>query len=285
MSGYRRHGHNELDEPEFTQPIMYKYRIPLHITLYLFFVNRQIRGAQQTAPQKYHIQLVSEGVSTEEAFTEIKANQTAHLDSAFKSLNNVKKTVDLVASEDYKGNRAFTGKWRSMTFSVFGKEEPTGYDVSALRRFAEVSVQTPSSFEVHPRLKKHHIQSRLSQIEKNSVDWPTAEAAAFASLLTEGYNIRFTGQDVERGTFSQRHLSLTDVNTEKKWSPLGQPSEGYSPKGKFELHNSPLSETGVLSYEYGYSIEDPNNLVLWEAQFGDFFNTAQVTDRKLLITV
>ena len=125
-------------------------------------------------------------------------------------------------------------------------------------------------------MQKFHIQSRQNQLEKNSLDWATAEAIALASLIDQGFNIRFSGQDVERGTFSHRHLVLTDIKTEKKWMPLKENSNGFKPKGRFELVNSPLSEASVLSYEYAYSLENPKNLVIWEAQFGDFFNTAQV---------
>ena len=238
--------------------------------------NRKIRDAQAPSPKKYYQKLVSEGIISEGEYKNIQDKRFEEFEKDFKSIGSVQKTVDLVTSESYKGNRAFTGKWKNFTFSTFGKDEKTGYDAASLKNFAKASVFTPPDFEVHQRILKHHTQVRLTQVEKDAVDWATAEAAAFASLLNEGYNIRFTGQDVQRGTFSHRHLTLVDAQTEKRWLPLNQASEGYTPKGSFFLSNSPLSEIGVLSYEFGYSMENPNNLVLWEAQFGDFFNTAQV---------
>lgn len=260
LIGYRRHGHNELDEPEFTQPHMYK----------------KIRGAQTTAPNLYHQSLVSSGVSSEGEIQEIREKIGQELEASYRARENIQKTFDQITNPDFKGNSAFTGKWKDCTFSIHGKDGKTGYDSELLKKFAQASVHTPANFEVHPRMKKHHIEARLGQIDKNSVDWATAEAAAFGSLLNEGYNIRFTGQDVERGTFSHRHLTLTDAKTEQKYQPYRHQNDQFKPKGRFHLHNSPLSEAGVLSYEFGYSTESPNNLVIWEAQFGDFFNPAQV---------
>lgn len=124
---------------------------------------------------------------------------------------------------------------------------------------------------MHQRLVRSFCQARDKAIEKDAIDWATAEALAFGSLLKEGHNIRISGQDVGRGTFSQRHLELTDQNTERTVVPLSNLSPG-----KIEVVNSPLSELAVLEYEYGYSLEDPNNLCIWEAQFGDFANGAQI---------
>lgn len=220
--------------------------------------------------------MVSAGVSEHDFFESIRSKANERLEADYKARDSVHKTIDQITDESYNGNRAFTGKWKGLTFSQFGEDKPTGLSTETLKQYANSSVQTPNAFEVHQRIKKHHVQSRLTQIEKNTVDWATAEAVAFASLIGEGYNIRFSGQDVERGTFSHRHLFYTDVNSEQKWSPFAQAWEGFKPKGRFHLGNSPLSEASVLSFELGYSMENPQNLVVWEAQFGDFFNPAQV---------
>ena len=219
---------------------------------------------------------MSEGVYSQADYDQVRTKVNEELEESFKAKESYKKTLDVIISEDYKGNRAFTGNWKDCTFSQYGKDEKTGLDLSELKRYANASVHTPEEFEPHQRIKKHHIQTRLGQSEKNGVDWATAEALAFASLLSDGNNIRFSGQDVERGTFSHRHLVFTDINNEKKWSPFKQAFGDFSPKGRFQLCNSPLSEASVLGFEFGYSMESPKNLVLWEAQFGDFFNPAQV---------
>jgi 2-oxoglutarate dehydrogenase complex dehydrogenase (E1) component-like enzyme len=173
-----------------------------------------------------------------------------------------------------------TGKWSGMTFSQFGQEGNTGLDATAVKNYAQASINIPQTFNVHPRILKYHVQQRQSQIEKDSYDWATAEAIALASLVDSGNNIRFAGQDVERGTFSHRHLVLTDNKTEETWTPLKEKSQGFTPKGRFQLVNSALSEAGVMGFEYGYSLENPKNMVIWEAQFGDFFNPAQVINYK-----
>jgi len=133
---------------------------------------------------------------------------------------------------------------------------------------------------MHQRLQKFFAQSRISSIEKNSVDWATAEAMAFGSLLLEKYGIRLCGQDSGRGTFSQRHAELIDQNTEKRYVPLNNLG---SNQGSLQIVNSPLSELAVLAYEYGYSIADPNTLPIWEAQFGDFANGAQIAIDNFVI--
>lgn len=142
-------------------------------------------------------------------------------------------------------------------------------NVQYLKNLAIKSIQYPKEFKIHPRLQKHHIESRIQMTLSESIDWPTAETLAIGSLLDEGYDIRFCGQDVGRGTFSQRHLQLFDQESGAIHIPLQSPH--------LQIVNSNLSEAAVLSFEYGHSIVNPNHtLTIWEAQFGDFFNGAQV---------
>lgn len=154
----------------------------------------------------------------------------------------------------------------------------TGVDVATLKRIGEDSVKLPEGFTVHPRLKRGHIDARLSALKaegKAEIDWATAECLAFGSLVRQGYNLRLCGQDVERGTFSQRHHVLTDQNSDATAVPLRE-NKGSPNDGRFQTVNSHLSEEAVLAFEYGYSWESPKNFNVWEAQFGDFNNGAQI---------
>lgn len=162
-----------------------------------------------------------------------------------------------------------------MVPSPQGSSKPTGLTKSFMKDLGKTSVLIPPGFTVHPRIDKYHIQERMKQMDDENIDWPTAEAISFLSLLDEGYNVRISGQDVERGTFSQRHCVLIDQKNENEWHPIKDYAERTN-KGRFQAFNSPLSEFAVMAYEYGYSIENPDNLVIWEAQFGDFFNGAQI---------
>lgn len=146
----------------------------------------------------------------------------------------------------------------------------TGYSTSKLKQYAEISIQVPDNFSVHPIIIKGHIAGRKDNLSVNKIDWATAEAMAFGRLLEEGYNVRICGEDTVRGTFSQRHAGFYCQDTEKLHIPL----QSIGP-GKFTVVNSLLSELAVLGFEYGYSLDDPKHLVLWEAQFGDFANMAQ----------
>ncbi|KAJ2691756.1 hypothetical protein GGH99_002187 [Coemansia sp. RSA 1285] len=203
---FRRWGHNELDEPSFTQPLMYN-----------------IIRSRESIPKLYERRLKWAGlVMPKEAVT----------------------TTD------------------------------TGVAKDTLREVGEKSVLVDEAFKVHPRLAKHHVQPRLQKLRENKpVDWATAEALAFGTLLKEGYNIRLCGQDVGRGTFSQRHAMFVCQETENVYIPLNKIGDG---QGRIEVANSNLSELAVLGFEYGVSIQSPNILPIWEAQFGDFNNTAQV---------
>lgn len=259
LFGYRRYGHNEVDEPEFTQPLMYS----------------QIRKAQVTGPKLYHDRLVKDSVVKAEDYEKLRKKVWGFLEKEHQESQQIKRTMENYRNAQNKGTKAFTDKWRDMVPAIYGKAMKTGVNENLLKEYGKTSVLLPPGFAVHPRINKFHVQERLAQIDSSLVDWPTAEAMAFASLLDEGFNVRITGQDVERGTFSQRHVVLLDQKTEKEWNPIKDWAERMN-KGRFQAFNSPLSEYAVMGYEYGYSIESPRNLVIWEAQFGDFFNGAQI---------
>ncbi|KAJ2040514.1 hypothetical protein H4S04_007901 [Coemansia sp. S16] len=244
---FRRWGHNELDEPSFTQPHMYK-----------------IIRARESVPKQYERRMQEEGIVTKENASETRSAFTKYLDD------------ELTASKDYVPQADhLKGKWAGLTMATEAVTTlDTGVPVETLREVGEKSVSIDPAFHVHSRLTKHHIQPRLKRLQDGpSVDWATAEALAFGTLLKEGFNIRLCGQDVGRGTFSQRHAMFVCQDTENVYIPLN--SIG-GPQGKLEVANSNLSELAVLGFEYGVSIQSPNILPIWEAQFGDFNNTAQV---------
>ncbi len=247
LIGYRRHGHNESDEPSYTQPLMY-----------------QTIKALPTVREKYAGQLVAEGVlSSDEA--------DALATSAYDRLVEVQQAF-----------RASTGKSTtppSQTQVVAGQEVDTRVAPELLTALNEQLLTWPADFTVNPKLLKQLERRRPALGAEGGIDWAHAEALAMASLLTEGVPLRFTGQDVERGTFSQRQLVQHDVNTGATWCPLQKLPGSLAP---FELHNSPLSELATLGFEYGYSAAAPDALVLWEAQFGDFINGAQVVVDQFL---
>ncbi|KAJ2485533.1 hypothetical protein EV174_001657, partial [Coemansia sp. RSA 2320] len=244
---FRRWGHNELDEPSFTQPHMYK-----------------IIRARESVPKQYERQMQEEGIVTKDDASETRAAFVKHLDDELAA------SKDFVPQADH-----LKGKWAGLIMSTEAVTTiDTGVPVATLRKVGEKSVSVDQAFHVHSRLTKHHIQPRLKRLsEGTSVDWATAEALAFGSLLKEGFNIRLCGQDVGRGTFSQRHAMFVCQDTENVYIPLN--SIGGK-QGKLEVANSNLSELAVLGFEYGVSIQSPTVLPIWEAQFGDFNNTAQV---------
>eukprot|EP01116_Phalansterium_solitarium_P002820 TRINITY_DN130_c0_g2_i1.p1 TRINITY_DN130_c0_g2~~TRINITY_DN130_c0_g2_i1.p1 ORF type:complete len:940 (+),score=374.31 TRINITY_DN130_c0_g2_i1:92-2911(+) len=243
--GYRRHGHNEVDEPSFTQPRMY----------------RTIRAAP-TVVKKYAGQLEDEGLlSAADAQAAI-----ASYDARFAKANDEQRAPTQV--EQLKG------RWKGMVQpnDVNVPAVTTGFDVGQLKEIGLASVKLPDGFQIHQRLSKFFVKPRVDAINKGELDWATAEAMAFGSLLKEGHGLRLCGQDSGRGTFSQRHLELVHQETEAKHVPINQ----LGTQAKMQIVNSPLSELAVLGFEYGFSLEDPKVLPLWEAQFGDFANGAQV---------
>jgi len=246
LHGYRRHGHNELDEPSFTQPLMYE----------------KIR-TRPTIAKLYAEKIMKEQLLTEEEIKLIKDSAREVLDKEFAESQTAQSTVDTM-----------NGKWSKMTAPQdMTKPVDTGYPEEGLIKVGLASVDTKGKV-VHSRLTNYFSKPRQTKLEaKTGIDWATAEALAFGSLLLEQYNVRLSGQDVGRGTFSHRHVTLTDQKTNERIIPLNMMSAN---QGKLHVADSPLSEFAVMGFEYGYSIEDPSTLVLWEAQFGDFSNGAQI---------
>jgi 2-oxoglutarate dehydrogenase E1 component len=244
---YRRHGHNEGDEPGFTQPLMYK-KIAQH----------------PTVRQTYARQLEQEGV--------VRPGEAQGVYDAFiKQLEAAHE-----ASRSYKPNKVdwLEGAWRGLRAAPIEYERgKTAAASDTLRELGLKMTELPQSLNVHPRLKRVIQQRRKAIEEGQGIDWATAEHLAFATLLCEGFPVRLSGEDVGRGTFSQRHAIIYDQMTEEKYIPL---THLKPEQASFEVIDSILSEEGVLGFEYGYSLADPNCLTIWEAQFGDFANGAQV---------
>ena len=244
---YRRFGHNEGDEPSFTQPLMYK----------------KIR-AQATTLTIYGNQLIQEGVLSKEEFQNEKDNFKKFLDTEFET------------SKSYIPNQIdwFTGSWSKFTTEIGSdRRGVTGVDLDLIHKAGEKICNLPANLNSHSTIKRLFEAKKKMFETGKGFDWATAESLAFGTLLLEGYPVRFVGQDSSRGTFSQRHASVLDQDTGEKYYPLKNLS---SNQGQFEIIDSFLSEFGVLGFEYGYSISSPETLVLWEAQFGDFANGAQI---------
>ena len=242
LVGYRRHGHNEGDEPTFTQPMRYAL-IKKH----------------PTVPQAWANRLVAEGVITSDEAAAVEksvADRYASIHSNFKS--------SLLATEQH-------APWPAEP-SAPAKAIQTAVPAEQLQAMNEALLRYPSDFTPHPRLAKTLERRRDAMGDNGGIDWGHAEALAFASLLTSGVSIRMSGQDVERGTFSHRHAVLNDLETGRKYAPLANLPGS---QGAFTIYNSALAETAVLAFEYGFSTVATDTLTLWEAQFGDFVNVAQ----------
>lgn len=259
---WRKYGHNEVDEPMFTQPNMYKV----------------IKSKKETV-ENLKEYLIGKGLITEETVKGLSDRYMKILSDEFTKSQNLELKVEDVKNEKFKGNKSLTHKWKEMDFPQFCKSDEelvTGLEsVEEVKSILKASVTLPSNFKVHPRLNQYFINNRLAHIEKGVVDWPGAEIVAFGSLLKEGFNVRISGQDVTRGTFSQRHIGLYDQETSETYFPLSD-KKNFDSKGRLEANNSSLSEMAVMLFEYGYSLESPKNCTIWEAQFGDFVNGAQV---------
>ncbi|KAK6641528.1 hypothetical protein RUM44_013240 [Polyplax serrata] len=248
LNCYRQWGHNELDDPTFTNPAIYK-----------------IIHSRKTVPDAYCDKMVNKNAVTSDRIVNIKKEY-------YDMLNAELKNNDYVPEEMF-----FKKQWSGM--SQGGRNMTTwdtGMDPNILRYIGIKSVEFPKEFNIHQHLLKTHIEGRLKKMKSpnSKLDWATAESLAFGSLLYQGFNVRISGQDVGRGTFSHRHVMLVDQETNEIHIPLNNLIEDQ--KGMIEVANSPLSEEAVLGFEYGMSIENPNNLIIWEAQFGDFFNGAQI---------
>ena len=244
---YRRFGHNEGDEPMFTNPVMYK----------------KIKK-QKTTLTLYTERLVSDGLIPEGEVEDMKAAFQAHLNEEFE------------AGKSFKPNKAdwLDGKWSHLD----RKDEDYQRGVTAIEEatfnaVGEALTKAPENFPLHKTVGRL-LDAKASMFETGeNIDWATGEALAFGSLMTEGYPVRLSGQDCTRGTFSHRHSGLINQDTEERYYPLNHIRDGQA---QFEVIDSMLSEYAVLGFEYGYSLAEPNALTLWEAQFGDFANGAQI---------
>jgi 2-oxoglutarate dehydrogenase E1 component len=246
--GYRRFGHNETDEPAYTQPA----------------VAAQIKS-HPTVAELYGEQLVERGVLSKEEIEQAHAERKEEMSSALKDL---RRKMELGEFEDPTGATTSTGELdRSASPPV-----DTAVPGDRLRGLNEALLEVPESFTIHRKLRKP-LSRRVDALREGGIEFGHAEALAFASLLTDGVHIRLTGQDTERGTFSHRHLVLHDEKTGLPYCPMQNLEEARAP---FEVYNSPLSEIACLGFEYGYSAANPDALVLWEAQYGDFANAGQV---------
>lgn len=243
LVGYRRYGHNEMDDPSVTQPLFYeKVRV------------------QPTVRAIYAETLVKEGVMTAEEAEKLDQDVQNHLQAVLDEI----KANNSGELTDAEPPAALTGPLPEIKTSVSADE---------LQDINQKLLTWPEGFTVYSKLEKILLRRTDAVSENGKIDWGHAEALAFASILKDGTPIRFTGQDTERGTFAHRHLVLHDPKTGKTFSPLHELKETSA---SFDIHNSPLSEASVLGFEYGYNVFAPETLVLWEGQFGDFANTAQV---------
>ena len=255
MFCYRRQGHNESDEPAFTQPLMYK-KIKEH----------------QTTRKLYADKLIEQKVITEKEVNDLLVTWSDNLEK------------DLEIGKNFKPNKAdwLEGSWAGLEKK--GVEKPftvTGLKKNFIKDIGKKITEVPDDFKINRKVLRQ-LQKRNKNIsEEKGIDWATAEALAFATLLEQGISVRLSGQDCGRGTFSQRHAIVIDQETEEKFSTLNKVVKNGS---RIEIVDSPLSEAAVLGFEYGYTLADPKTLVLWEAQFGDFANGAQLIIDQFIVS-
>lgn len=244
---YRRNGHNESDEPMFTQPIMYT----------------KIRK-QVPVMDKYSKKLLDEGIVDQAEIDDVKTKYENILQDAYKNAKQV---------TTYFHKNWLDSPWKDFFDDPKARTKPTGIELDVIKHVGEkFSTPPPNDFHIHPGLKRV-LKARMDMINSNKIDWALSEALAFGSLVMEGTHVRLSGQDVERGTFSHRHHVLHHQTIDKTtYRPLSHLSPTQAP---YTVCNSSLSEYGVLGFELGFSMTNPNALVIWEAQFGDFMNTAQ----------
>jgi 2-oxoglutarate dehydrogenase E1 component len=247
LIGYRRYGHNETDEPAYTQPRM-----------------AELIKQHPPVSEIYADKLIGEGVVARD---ELEADAKRRREELAERLKRLREKIEAGEYEEPS-----TGTMTSELDRRKSPEVETAVAADLLEKLNEELLEVPESFTIHRKLRKP-LSRRTEALAQGGIDWGHAEALAFASLLTEGTHIRLTGQDTERGTFSHRHLVLHDEKTGLPYAPIQHLSDAQAP---FEIHNSPLNETGCLGFEYGYSAAAPESLILWEAQFGDFANAAQV---------
>ena len=251
LIGYRRHGHNEGDEPGFTQPLMYQ-RIAEHPTV------REIWAKT----------LVSRGAIAGEQAQEMYQARLGEMQAAYEALRPER---DLVEPEPEAPPPGAASKAQ------------TSVPIEALRDLNASLLAMPAGFTLHKKLERARDRraKMLDTLDERTVDWAAAEELALASILADGTSIRLTGEDVERGTFSHRHAVFHDVATGRAHVPLQTMPQA---RAAFEIHNSPLTENAVLGFEYGYNVQEPSRLVIWEAQYGDFINGAQVVIDEFIVS-
>lgn len=247
LIGYRRYGHNETDEPTFTQPLMYQ-NIESHPTVREIWANA----------------LVENGVVDKDFPEELISKHTEELQNVLGSLEPeeaIEEQLDEEQPEPPPRGAA--------------RQIKTAVPIERLRKLNDSLLRVPDGFAVHPKLDRVRQRQRkaLENPDEPTIDWATAEGLALASILEDAIAIRLTGQDVERGTFSHRHSVLHDLKTGEAFTPLQSLTQA---KAAFEVYNSPLTENAVIGFEYGYNVQEPGRLVIWEAQYGDFINGAQV---------
>jgi 2-oxoglutarate dehydrogenase E1 component len=247
--GYRRHGHNEGDEPRFTQPQMYK-----------------LIASRPSPFEVYGQRLIAEGIITAEKLTQLEQQRNAFYDEQLEKARREEAVIDTIPRRTWHGIQVYDD------YNLEPNPD-TRIKPEVLQFIAQKALQWPENFRPHPNVRKIY-QARYEAVQKGeSLDWGTAEMLAYGSLLLENNPIRLSGQDVERGTFSHRHAVIVDQEAEAHYIPLNHLSHRQA---LFYVYNSPLSEYAVLGYEYGYSLASPHTLVIWEAQFGDFVNGAQI---------
>ncbi|MCS6857525.1 MAG: 2-oxoglutarate dehydrogenase E1 component, partial [Sandaracinaceae bacterium] len=254
---YRRHGHNEGDEPRFTQPVMYK-----------------VIDSKETVRQIYAKKLIKMGKITQEEADALVVKKRRALEEALKEVRETKRTYEV---------NAFGGIWAGYRGGPDAAvpDVETAVDRPRLEALLRALGRVPEGFQLMRQIAAHQKQF-LDVLNGAKVRWGVAESLAYATLITEGYTVRLSGQDSRRGTFAHRHAVLFDSETGKEYVPLHHVAEalereGFPVKrGRFEVYDSPLSEAGCLGFEWGYSLDCPDGLILWEAQFGDFANGAQV---------
>ena len=255
LLGYRKYGHNEGDEPRFTQPKLYDII------------------ANHPNPRKiYKQKLLQEGIVSDEIIAEMEQEFKLLLDENFEAAKEIERNqMSIFMEED----------WRDFSKSAVGKtleKVDTRFDLAELKELAQKLFELPSDKKFINKIIRL-FQQRLKMVqETNELDWALGELLAYASLLKEGYNVRISGEDVERGTFSHRHAVLKTEDTEEEYIYLKNVSDS-----RFDIYNSHLSEYGVLGFDYGYALASPKTLTIWEAQFGDFANGAQIIIDQYLV--
>jgi 2-oxoglutarate dehydrogenase E1 component len=248
LVGYRRWGHNEGDEPTFTQPTMY-----------------DVISKHPTVRQRFAEQMIHDGIITQAEVDGMIAKVRAKLDEA----KHLAETSPVITQRP------------ELPPPGIARRTQTAVSEEKLREFNEQLLRVPDDFSINPKLARLFDKRRTAFEQPGAIDWAHAEALAFASLIAEGVPIRMTGQDSQRGTFSNRHLVLHDVENGRVHAPIQHLPQA---KASFAVYNSPLSENAVLGFEYGYSSHVPDSLVLWEAQFGDFANGAQVIIDQFIVS-